>query len=68
MDGISAIVMDQNKDNESYIDAAPGVSPHQIFRILPDDLSVYLQHHQEHLEYKLIIKDIENIGLQHKSL
>ena len=68
VDGISAVVAEQNEDNEAYIDAAPSVLPHQLFRILPRDFSVYLQRHQEHLDYTFSTKEIENIGRQHNAL
>ena len=68
VDGISSIVSEQKEDNKAYINAAPGVIPHKIFRILPHDFYVYLQHHQEHLEYTFSIEDIENIRRQHKAL
>ena len=42
VDGISAVVAEQNEDNEAYIDAAPSILPYQLVRILPRDFSVYL--------------------------
>ena len=68
VDSISAIVAERNKDNEAYIDAAPSVLPHQLVRILPHNFSVYLQRHRERLDYTFSIKEIENIGRQHKAL
>ena len=46
VDGISAVVVDQNEDNEACIDADLSVLTHQIFRILPSNFCVYLQFHQ----------------------
>ena len=66
--GISAVVAEQKKDNEAYIDAAPGILPHQIFHILPCNFCVYLRCHQERLDYTFNIEEIENIGRQHKAL
>ena len=68
VDGISAVVAERNEDNEAYIDASPGVLPHQLVRILPRDFSVYLQCHRERLDYTFSIEEIENIGRQHKAL
>ena len=68
VDGTSAVVADQNEDNEAYIDAAPSVLPHQLVRILPRNFSIYLQRHRERLDYTFSIKEIENIGRQHKVL
>ena len=68
VDGISAVVAERNEDNEAYIDASPSVLPHQPVRILPRDFSVYLQRHRERLDYTFSIKEIENIGRQHKAL
>ena len=42
VDGISVVVAGLNKDNEAYIDAAPGVLPHNLFRILPCNFPIYL--------------------------
>ena len=50
VDGISAVVVEKNKDNEAYIEAAPSVLPYQLVRILPRNFSVYLQSHQERLD------------------
>ena len=49
-DGISTVVVEQNEDNEAYIDAALSVLPHQIFCILPSNFCVYLQRHRERLD------------------
>ena len=68
VDGIIAVVAEQNEENEAYIDAALSVLPHQLARILPCNFSVYLQRHREHLDYTFSIKDIENIGRHHKAL
>ena len=68
VDGISAVVVERNEDNEAYIDDATSVLPHQLFRILTRNLSVYLQRHREHLDYTFSIEEIENIGRQHKAL
>ena len=35
VDGIIAVVAEQNEENDAYIDAAPSVLPHQLARILP---------------------------------
>ena len=68
VDGISAVVAEQNKYNEAYIYAAPSVLPHQLVRILSRDFFVYMQCHEERLDYTFSIKEIENIGLQNKAL
>ena len=68
VDGISAIIVELNEDNESYIDATPSVLLHQLVRILPRDFSVYLKRHREHLDYTFSIEEIENIRRQHKAL
>ena len=68
VDGIIAVVAEKNEDNEAYIDADPSVLPHQLDHILPCNFSVYLQRHREHLDYTFSIKEIENIGRQHKDL
>ena len=68
VDVISDVISEQNKDNESYIDAVPSVIPHQLVRIMPHDFSVYLQRHRERLDYTFSIEEIENIGHQHKAL
>ena len=68
VDGIIAIVAERNEDNEAYIDNDPSVLPHQIVRILPRNFSVYLQRHQERLDYTFSIEEIDNIGHQHKAL
>ena len=67
VDGTSAVVAEQNEDNEAYIDAAPSVLPHQLVRILPRDFSIYLHFHRERLDYTFSIKDIENIWRHHKA-
>ena len=68
VDDIIDVVAEQNEDNEAYIDAAPSVLPHQLVRILPLDLSIYLQRRRERLDYTFSIEEIENIGRQHKAL
>ena len=68
VDGISAVVVEQNEDNEAYIYSAPSVLPHQLVRILPRNFSVYLQRHRGRLDYIFTIEEIENIGIQHKDL
>jgi hypothetical protein len=52
--------------NKAYIDAAQDVLPHQLVRILPRDVCVYLQHHRERLDYTFSNKEIETVGRQHK--
>ena len=61
VDGISAVVAERNEDNKVYIDADPSVLPHRLVRILPCDFCVYLQRHQERLNYTFNIEEIENI-------
>ena len=56
VDGISAIIVKRNEDNEACIGAAPSVLPHKIVRILPCNFSVYLQRHQERIKYTFKIK------------
>ena len=56
VDGISAVVAEQYEDNEAYIDTAPSVLPHQLVRILPHNLSIYLQCYREHLNYTFSIE------------
>ena len=68
VDGIIAVIAEQNEDNEAYIDAAPNVLTHNLVRILTRDFSVYMQRHRERLDYTFSIKEIENIGRQHKAL
>ena len=68
VDGISSVIAERNKYNESYIEAAPSVLPHHNVRILPRDFSVYLQPHRERLDYTFSIEEIENIGRQNKDL
>ena len=68
VDGISAVVTEQNEYNKAYIDAAPSVLPHQLVRILPCNLCVYLQCHRERLNYTFKIEEIDNIRRQHKVL
>jgi hypothetical protein len=68
VDGITTVGAERTEDNEVYIDAAPDVLPHQLFRILPRDLCVYLQRHREHLDCTFSNEEIETIGSQHKAL
>ena len=68
VDDISAVIVERKKYNEAYIDADPGVLPHKLVRILPCDLSVYLQRRRERLDYTFSIKEIGNIRRQHKAL
>jgi hypothetical protein len=58
----------RTEDNEAYIDAAPDVLPHQLFRIPLRDFCVYLQRHREPLDYTFRNEEIETIGRQHKAL
>ena len=55
VDGISAVVVEQNKGNTAYIDASSSVIPHQVVRILPHNVSVYLKRHRERLDCNFII-------------
>ena len=68
VNGISAVVAEKNEDNEAYINAGPGVATHQLFRILPGYLSVYLYCYGECLKYTVRIGQIDNISRQHKAL
>ena len=68
VDVISTAVVWQNKDNESYIEAAPGVIPHQFFYILPHKFSIYMQRYEDLLDYTFSIEEIDSIGQQNKSL
>ena len=65
---ISTAFLWQNKDNESYIEAAPGVLPHQFFCIPPHKSSIYLQRYQDILDYTFSIEEIDSIGHQKNSL
>ena len=55
VNGISAVVAYLNQDNGAYINATPSVLPHQFFRILPRDFSVYLKRHRENIDYTFSI-------------
>ena len=68
VDVISTAVVWQNKDNESYIEAAPSVIPHQFFYILPHKFSIYMQRYEDLLDYTFSIEEIDSIGQQNKSL
>ena len=68
VDVISTAVVWQNKDNESYIEAAPGVISHQFFYILPHKFSIYMQRYEDLLDYTFSIEEIDSIGQQNKSL
>jgi hypothetical protein len=50
VDGITAVVAERTEDNEASIYAAPDVLPHQLVRILPRDVFVYLQRHRQILD------------------
>jgi hypothetical protein len=68
VDGTTAVVAERTEDNQAYMDATPDVLPHQLVRILPRDVCVYLQHHRERLDYTFSNEEIETIGRQRKAL
>jgi hypothetical protein len=68
VDGITAVVAESTEDNKDDIDAAPNVLPHQLLRIIPRDLCVYLQRHRKRLDNTFSNEEIDRIGRQHKAL
>ena len=56
VDGIIAVFEGKNKYNEAYINADPGVLPHQVVHILPFKFSMYLQRYRENINYTFSIK------------
>ena len=56
------------KRKKAYIDAATGVLPHQLVRIMTREFYFYLRSHWERLGYNFSIEEIENIGQHKKAL